>query len=64
MKKNWSKGWKKISGEGEVGLYFVCPDCAFDTLLSPSSVVEVGTPICPDCETEMDYEATYVKKDK
>lgn len=63
LEKGWLEDWKMVNVDGEVGLYFVC-HCSNDTLITPSSMAEVGTPICPDCDVEMTYEATYIKKYK
>jgi len=66
MKKNKKivaidpKKWEMVVRE--VGLSFVCSECNTNSFISPENMIEVGTPICSDCDCEMDYVATYIRR--
>lgn len=38
-------------------LYFECEECDFGDSAAepPESLAEIGSPLCPECDTEMEY---------
>lgn len=37
-----------------ITLSFQCPECEFDAVVTVSDLLEVGTPICTDCDEPME----------
>lgn len=43
-----------------IHLQWICPECSEETSLMPSSLQDLGSPICRNCDCDMDYRHTIV----
>ena len=43
----------------DIILGFTCRECERECTADPSSLVEAGTPLCDDCDTEMELNTTH-----
>ena len=43
----------------DIILGFTCRECERECTADPSSLVEAGTPLCDDCDTEMELDTTH-----
>lgn len=41
---------------------WVCPDCGETVYVSFNDISYIGTPVCPECDVDCDYENTLIKK--
>lgn len=48
----------------ELRLGFVCPACGSRDHMSPDDLKECGTPVCIQCEEDMDFESAFVSADR
>ena len=51
--------WAKI-GDNNVRHHWKCPDCDAEHAFTPDCYQDIGTPMCAECEQNMDYEYTEV----
>lgn len=56
------KNWKQIADE-KIRTVWVCPDCKNKARVSPDYFQDNGTPMCCDCDTNMEYLYTKIKED-
>lgn len=40
----------------KVSVHFECSDCGHKMLVSVSDLVDVGNPICPECDTDVEMD--------
>ena len=43
----------------DIILGFTCRECEWECTADPSSLVEAGTPLCTNCDTEMELDTTH-----
>ena len=53
--------WVKISDD-RVNNIWVCPDCKVVTRVKPYFYEQAGTPVCTQCDTDMEYHYTEINK--
>ena len=53
--------WTPISDD-DVLTIWTCPDCLSIVQTPPSYYQESGTPMCCDCDVDMDYVGTIIRK--
>lgn len=53
--------WKKISDE-KVRTIWECPDCKDKAYVEPDWFQDNGTPMCGECDNDMDYLFTEIKE--
>jgi uncharacterized protein (DUF983 family) len=54
-----SKNWIKIEAENVRSLW-CCPDCGEEQYFNPWFYEKNGTPVCNECDVDMEYDHTEV----
>ncbi len=54
--------WTKLADD-RVSHHWQCPDCNADADIAPGWYQDNGTPMCAECEQNMDYQHTEIKND-
>lgn len=45
----------------KVSVHFECPDCGHKMLVPVADLVDVGNPICPECDTDVEMDMGMVQ---
>jgi transcription elongation factor Elf1 len=56
------KMWEKIE-DNCVRHLWQCPHCGKGAMVNPSDYEDIGTPMCADCDRDMEYLYTEIKKE-
>ena len=51
--------WKKLE-DSKLMAMWDCPVCENKSEVYPSFYQDNGTPVCPDCDCDMNYEGTFL----
>jgi len=51
---------RQILPDSQIHLVWQCPDCLKLASVGPEFAQDSGNPMCPDCDTEMEYQHTEV----
>ena len=62
MRKKLNSGWTEIA-DATIRHLWACPDCKTKTAVDPDWYQANGTPVCGDCDCDMEYEKTEMKLD-
>lgn len=54
------KEWKQIA-DSRVRHVWACPECKDEDAVAPDFYQDNGTPVCPDCDCDMEYVRTETK---
>ena len=52
--------WEVVC-DNNVRNYWKCPECNDGAIVSPDEYQNIGTPVCSECDCDMDYVYTEVK---